>query len=389
MESLGTNRRVTVLCLVNLPPPITGAALASVEAIHAFRDGGRCEVLTFGYQRGTLHSGSFSLLQVSRVLWLTCKLIWLRLSARKIDVVYHAVSASFWGNLRDICFWIALGRTLRSRTVIHIHSGIYLKGGPGFPGWLMWLNGKLIPQLKRGIILGPTFRLLLDRWLPSDRVFEVMNFFHPSLLLPEAKIREKFSENAPVNIVFLSNLIREKGYHELLDAFLSLPKDIRGRAELWFAGEFQVTSERDALRREEQLHPNVHFLGTVKGEEKRDLLCRAHLFCLPTWYRFEGQPISILEAYASGCVVITSENGGINDVFKTGENGMRVNEDGSLKISKERLRDALADFIHNRRHYERIAVHNAELAAKSFTIETFRSRINSVVLGDPAMKSLK
>ena len=38
----------------------------------------------------------------------------------------------------------------------------------------------------------------------------------------------------------------------------------------------------------------------------------------------EGQPISILEAYASGCAVITTGQPGIRDVFTDGVNGFEI-----------------------------------------------------------------
>ena len=68
-------------------------------------------------------------------------------------------------------------------------------------------------------------------------------------------------------------------------------------------------------------------MDQVEGEEKRNLLKQSHIFCLPTFHKFEGQPISILEAYASGCIVLTTANGGINEIFKNGTNGFLVNMD--------------------------------------------------------------
>jgi glycosyltransferase involved in cell wall biosynthesis len=38
----------------------------------------------------------------------------------------------------------------------------------------------------------------------------------------------------------------------------------------------------------------------------------------------EGQPISILEAYAAGCAVIATGQPGIRDVFEGGTNGFEV-----------------------------------------------------------------
>jgi glycosyltransferase involved in cell wall biosynthesis len=53
----------------------------------------------------------------------------------------------------------------------------------------------------------------------------------------------------------------------------------------------------------------------VDGPGKKNLFSEAHIFCLPTYYPYEGQPIAILEAFASGCVVITTNHSGISDFF--------------------------------------------------------------------------
>jgi len=50
---------------------------------------------------------------------------------------------------------------------------------------------------------------------------------------------------------------------------------------------------------------------------------RNYIFCLPTYYPNEGQPISILEAMANGCAIVTTDHGGIKDVV-TKENGIFV-----------------------------------------------------------------
>ena len=77
----------------------------------------------------------------------------------------------------------------------------------------------------------------------------------------------------------------------------------------------------------------------MTGEKKRRLFAEAHVFCLPTYYSYyEGQPISILEAYASGCVVITTDHGGICDIFKDKINGFRVEKRSCLSIKKGKNR---------------------------------------------------
>lgn len=55
---------------------------------------------------------------------------------------------------------------------------------------------------------------------------------------------------------------------------------------------------------------------------KLDLFVESHVFVLPTYYLFEGQPIGIIEAYAAGCVVVTTRHSNICDIFSGSINGI-------------------------------------------------------------------
>jgi glycosyltransferase involved in cell wall biosynthesis len=87
----------------------------------------------------------------------------------------------------------------------------------------------------------------------------------------------------------------------------------------------------------------LKYLGKfIDGVEKRKLYCESHIFCLPTYYPFEGQPISILEGYATGCAVITSNHSGIPFIFKDEKNGFMV-EKKSVSSLTESLRKAILE----------------------------------------------
>jgi glycosyltransferase involved in cell wall biosynthesis len=50
----------------------------------------------------------------------------------------------------------------------------------------------------------------------------------------------------------------------------------------------------------------VQYLGFVSGEQKHQLLREADLFCFPTYYENENQPVNLIEAMAFGLPIVTT-----------------------------------------------------------------------------------
>ena len=120
---------------------------------------------------------------------------------------------------------------------------------------------------------------------------------------------------------------------------------------------------------------SIHYHGTVRGEEKRRLLRDAHVLCLPTYYPYEGQPISILEGYASGCAVITTDHSGIFDVvFKPGVNGLAVE-----KRSAESLRNAIIHAVEAREEMAQMARNNLADAERHYQVSHFNAKLVAVI----------
>ena len=85
---------------------------------------------------------------------------------------------------------------------------------------------------------------------------------------------------------------------------------------------------------------NTEYIGVVSGDNKKNLLKWGNIFVLPTFYKMEGQPISILEAMASKNLVVTTNHGGILDIFKDKVNGYLVK-----KNSIKSIQDILKNYI--------------------------------------------
>ncbi|MCZ8156425.1 MAG: glycosyltransferase, partial [Leptospira sp.] len=171
------------------------------------------------------------------------------------------------------------------------------------------------------------------------------------------------------------NMISQKGYLILLESFKNLDRETKANFELSFAGRFDSTFESDAFLKQIENEPNILYHGVVSDERKRELFHESQVFILPTMF-FEGQPVSILEAYASGCVVVTTGQSGILDIFKDKINGFQINP-GSIESIKEILK-----VIGNRKNFlelKKIAFDNLTLASKDYREETYTKRIKDAL----------
>ncbi len=217
-----------------------------------------------------------------------------------------------------------LGRSLRS-TYLHLHGGAGMRVllSDRHP-WLRRLNAWFLRRVAGVVVLGDRHLDIYDRLMSPERIHVVRNFAPDELFVSAGELDEKWAETDVLQVLFLSNLLPGKGYEELVQAVGRLPSDLSARYRFNFAGGFESDIAKESFLNAIRPLPNVSYHGTVHGEEKRELLRNAHLFCLPTYYPYEGQPISILEAYAAGCAVATTDHSGIFDIFTPGENGWQV-----------------------------------------------------------------
>jgi glycosyltransferase involved in cell wall biosynthesis len=212
--------------------------------------------------------------------------------------------------------------------------------------------------------------------LPPERIHLVPNFAQDYLFLAPAEIDAKFAVSPPLRVLFLSNLIPGKGYRELLEAFLSLDPVRQMGLRIDFAGGFSDEIEQAEFLERIRPYHQLGYHGIVGGDPKRHLLQDAHVLCLPTYYPYEGQPISILEAYAAGCAVITTDHSGIGDVFRDGENGFQV-----AKRSVGDLAGALARAAADPEALRAMAHTNRDMAQLHYRTRIYNERLTRIIEG--------
>ena len=309
-----------VLFIATLPPPVTGQSVASQALLDQLEEDGHT-VCTINLSKKTFRQGITSLSRIFEVLSLTWQ-TWK--AGSDFDAVYLTTSESLAGNLKDTLLLAVIGR-LRSKTWLHLHGGAGMRNLLALrAGWIRRLNRFFLKRVAGVIVLGDRLISIFDGYVEADRIRIVKNFVADNLFLDERLIADKWSDNSVLRVLFLSNLLEGKGHLDLVKAISKLSPEMHSCFYFDFAGGFESVVDESLFKSEIADLPMVTYHGVVHGEAKQALLAKAHVFCLPTFYPYEGQPISILEAYASGCVVLTTDHSGIFDIFMPGKNGWEV-----------------------------------------------------------------
>lgn len=131
-----------------------------------------------------------------------------------------------------------------------------------------------------------------------------------------------YRDRRPLRPVLLSNRNLESHYHVacILRAFALVERRVPG-ARLIVAGDGKERARLRNLARELGLK-NVEFLGAVAPDQMPALYAGADLFVNAS--DVDNMPLSIIEAFACGLGVVTTDAGGIPHIVSHGGNGLLV-----------------------------------------------------------------
>ncbi|PUE47813.1 hypothetical protein B9Z49_09735 [Limnohabitans sp. 2KL-51] len=224
------------------------------------------------------------------------------------------------------------------------------------------------------IVEGERGKSIFKKYFTPDQIKILHNFADEYLHSTTEEVAVRFTDQNQLNILYLSNLLSGKGYVELLDAFRALPLGTRRKMTLTFVGGFQDDAKRQDFLAQINNEVDIKYLGNfIDGTDKKELYLKSHIFCLPTYYPYEGQPISILEAYATGCVVITTAHAGIQDIFKDLINGFFVQKKNSIDIVR-----ALEFSLANRNKLPDISYNNLFEASRLYRSKAYRENVKRI-----------
>jgi glycosyltransferase involved in cell wall biosynthesis len=149
------------------------------------------------------------------------------------------------------------------------------------------------------------------------------------------------------SVLYLAHCMREKGLFDAIAGVRLANQKLAAqsspiRMQLNVAGNFVAAKEKaefDQLCAGADSGHCTRYLGFVGGETKMKMLHDADLFCFPTFYQNENQPVNLIEAMAFGLPVVTTRWRSLPEMFPP-------NYPGLVEIhSPEKIADALIHLI--------------------------------------------
>ena len=329
-----------ILYIATFPPPIHGSAVVSEqirnsEVINDAFDG---DYVNLGTSRKMDEIGKgglwLNMQKLFRFAGSFFKTFGLLLTHR-YDLCYLAITCHGVGFLKDAPF-VLLCKLFGRKIVIHQHNkGMAKDVDRPIYRWLLPLVYKNAKVILLSWHLYPDIEKVVKRE-------DVM--ICPNGIKPTVNPDFQRTPNKIPHILFLSNLLIDKGVLVLLDA-LKILKDKGYSFVCDFVGS--ETKDIDAARfakevDERGLNSLAIYHGRKYGEEKEAYFKQADVFAFPTFYGNETFGLVNLEAMDYKLPIVTTNIGGIPDIVTNGENGF-VNDPEDADSLAESLCKLLGD----------------------------------------------
>lgn len=357
-----------VLLIGPLPNPVNGCSLANQTFLEYLKKQNNFQVDTINTNtdpniQGV--QGQFSWVKLFSFLKVYVE-IYKIITAQS---VYMTPGQSFFGILKYTPF-ILLAWILNKPIIMHLHGNFLGTQYQLLKGVKKKIFKFLVSRSSAGIVLSDSLKQNFAGLLAVEKVFIVENFANNELI-SDTIIQKNTTQ---LNLLWLSNLMEEKGILDFLDALIVL-KNKGVEFEVKLAGKIEEGLDTTIQQKISKLGSCVEYLGTVYGAQKKDLLIKSNVFVFPTYYTMEGQPIALIEAMATGNVIVTTNHAGIPDIVGS-ENGylLQPRDIAGLANQLEVISKNLAQEI------EKFSEHNQVYVKHHFTEDAFGQKIMQIIL---------
>ena len=318
-----------VLFILHLPPPVHGAAMVG-KCIHdseLINQSFDCHYINLTTAASLEDIGKVGFKKLV-LFWRLLKNVRHTVKEFKPDLVYVTPNAKGGAFYKDFLV-VQMIKLMGCKVLAHYHNkGVKHFSKSKLNDWLYRMFYKNLNVLLLGEVLYED----VAKYVPSDRVYFCGNGL-PELTEEEnRRILENYHrkkddlKSRRLNILYLSNMMAEKGVWTLVDACKAL-KDKGIDFRCTFVGGWKDITE-DAFHQkilQLGLEAEMNAVGSKYDVEKEPYWMDADIFAFPTYYHNECFPLVLLEAMQHALPCISTKEGAIPNIIDDGETGFIVN----------------------------------------------------------------
>lgn len=240
----------------------------------------------------------------------------LAFAIRSNDRVYWIISRSRAALFREMLLALLLRRHA-SRVVVHLHGNELHETIMEVPGWVRHPLRSSLSKFTLIVLCRCVAENLAAVGL-DGKVKVVGNTIDDASVVIHVD-RPAVLPSSKVTLLFLSNLLPEKGILDAIDTVEAL-NEMRFLGRQWtlnVAGGWSgvAQADRDQITQRMKASAAVTYWGFANPDAKRVLFSHSDIFVFPSRYRTEAFPLALIEALLAGLPIITSPVGCIPEMI--------------------------------------------------------------------------
>jgi glycosyltransferase involved in cell wall biosynthesis len=358
-----------ILFILHLPPPIHGAAMVGqyIQQSSVINESFCCDFINLSTSNHLNEIGKGGLKKLYALINIQVKIL-VKLLSNNYDLCYMTLSSSTPGFYKDL-FVVIILKFFGKKVVYHFHNkGVERCSKSGLNRFLY------------GFALKKTQIILLSPYLYKDiaQFVHKENVYYCANGIPIVSINDKDNEiqakcDPVVRLLFLSNMMLEKGVWTLLEACKIL-KDRKCNFECHFVGPWSNITEQDFTITviKYELTGFVFAHGKKYDKDKIEFFKTSDIFILPTYN--ECFPLVLLEAMQYGLPTISTFEGGIPGIIVDTKTGFIVKQKDVSGLA-----DKIELLVKDKNLRLQMGLQGKEKFHELFTIQTFENNLNNIL----------
>lgn len=318
-----------ILFILHLPPPVHGAAMMGkfIEESRIINNSFDADYINLSASNNIKEVGKGSVSKIFSTVRIMAKVSKALLS-KKYDLCYMTLTAKGYGYYKD-CMVVAILKIFKENIIYHFHNKGVAMQQQKMPDNLLY---RFTFKATKSILLSSLLYPDISRYVDRENVFFCANGIPE--LETNAAVKKRYNSLNTCKLLFLSNMVAEKGVLVLLDA-CKLLKENGIFFECHFVGAWADVSEEtfNQYVLKNNLSDYIFAHGKKYDQDKLKFYRSADIFVFPTFYHNECFPLVLLEAMQFELPLVSTNEGGIAEIISDGETGFIVPQNNAVELS--------------------------------------------------------